>query len=156
MYIERVLENKIKKYLKRKEIIAVIGARQCGKTTLMKHIFSSLKNSKFISFDDQKILQMFEQDIDFFIKSYVKGVDFLFIDEFQYSKEGGKKLKYIYDSHNTKIIISGSSAAELSIHSLKYLVGRIFIFTLFPLSFNEFLKYKNSRFRQKQSKGFHR
>lgn len=148
MYIERLLENKIKSYLRRKEIIAIVGARQCGKTTLMKHMFSSLKNAKFISFDDQKILQLFEGDIDLFVKSYIEDVDFLFIDEFQYAKEGGRKLKYIYDTKNTKIIISGSSTAELSIQSIKYLVGRIFIFTLFPFSFEEFLSYKNSKLNE--------
>src|SRR3989344_5519483 len=148
MYIERDLEKKIKKYIKRKEIIAIVGSRQCGKTTLMKRIFENLKNAKFISFDNQKILEIFEKDIDFFIKNYIDGVDFLFIDEFQYANEGGKKLKYIYDNHNTKIILSGSSAAELSIHSIKYLVGRIFVFPLFPLSFDEFLSFKNNKLRE--------
>ena len=145
MYIERALENKIKSYLKRKEIIAIVGARQCGKTTMMKHMFSSLKNARFISFDDQKILQLFEGDIDLFIKSYIEDIDILFIDEFQYAEDGGKKLKYIYDSKPIKIIISGSSAAELSIQSIKYLVGRIFVFTLFPFSFEEFLHYKSPK-----------
>jgi len=142
-YIERELEKKIKKYLNRREIIAIIGARQCGKTTLMNHIFKDLKNAKFISFDDKKILQIFEQDIELFMKNYVENTDFLFIDEFQYAKEGGKILKFIYDSNKIKIIISGSSAAELSVQSIKHLVGRIFVFALFPLSFNEFIKYKN-------------
>ncbi len=148
MYIKRLLETKIRKYIDRKEIIAIVGTRQCGKTTLMKSLYDGLKNAKFISFDDQKILQIFEEDVEFFIKSYVEGVDFLFIDEFQYAKEGGKKLKYIYDKHHTKIILSGSSAAELSVHSIKYLVGRIFVFTLFPLSFEEFLSYKNNKLNE--------
>ena len=142
-YIKRSLEEKIKKYLKRKEIIAIVGARQAGKTTLMKHILKELKNAKFISFEDQEILAMFTQDIDLFIRKYIKDTDFLFIDEFQYAKQGGKQLKFIYDNYKTKIIISGSSIAELSIQSIKYLVGRIFVFTLSPLSFEEFLQYKD-------------
>jgi len=145
MYIGRVLESKIKKYLKRKEIIAIVGARQCGKTTLMKKVFHEQKNARFISFDDQKILRAFNEDIDYFVKNFVEGSDFLFIDEFQCAKDGGKKLKYIYDSQNVKLFISGSSAAELSIQSLKYLVGRIFVLTLYPLSFEEFLKHKNAK-----------
>lgn len=76
---------------------------------------------------------------------YVKGYDFLFIDEVQYAKESGKKLKYIYDHFPIKIIISGSSSSELSIQSLKYLVGRIFIFNLYPFSFKEFLLARNPR-----------
>jgi predicted AAA+ superfamily ATPase len=143
IYIERELETKIKKYLKRKEIIAIVGARQCGKTTLMKHIFNALTNAKFISFDDINVLEMFNHDTELFVRNYIEGTRFLFIDEFQYAKEGGKKLKYIYDNYSTKIIISGSSVAELSIQSIKYLVGRIFVFTLCPLSFGEFLRFKN-------------
>ncbi len=145
VYIERFLEQKVKKYLSKKEIIAIIGARQCGKTTLMKHMFDKLKNTKFISFEDRDILELFSKDIKGFIELYIKNTKYLFIDEFQYAKQGGKQLKYIYDNFDTKIIISGSSAAELSIQSIKYLVGRIFVFKLFPFSFEEYLKHKERK-----------
>ena len=65
------------------------------------------------------------------------------IDEFQYAKEGGKKLKYIYDKYRIKILISGSSSVELTVKALGNLVGRIFIFELFPFDFKEFLKAKD-------------
>jgi len=143
MYIDRILERDILKYLGKKEIIAIIGPRQSGKTTLMKNIFGNLKNAVFLDFEDRETLEMFNEDIRSFIDLYVKKYDYLFIDEFHYAKEGGKQLKYIYDNHKTKIIISGSSATSLSIHSIKYLVGRIFVFHLYPFSFAEFLRYKN-------------
>jgi len=146
-YIERDLEKEISKYNKSKEIIAVVGARQCGKTTLVKNLLSKLekrgKKISVVSFDNQKILQLFENDLDSFIDQHIKGYDILFIDEVHYSKDSGKKLKYLYDSFNIKIFISGSSASEISIYSLKYLVGRIFIFKLYPFSFKEFLRAKN-------------
>src|ERR1019366_1105939 len=97
MYISRKIEYQIQASLKSKEIIAIVGPRQCGKTTLLKHIAEGLNDTNFISFDDLKTLQMFEHDIESFIVTYVKGKKHLFIDEFQYAKEGGKKLKYIYD-----------------------------------------------------------
>lgn len=149
MYIERFLENKILKYLNRKEIIAVIGARQCGKTTMLRHVFETLKNALFIDFEDREKLELFTEDIDSFIELYVKNYNYLFIDEFQYAREGGKQLKYIYDNNNTKIIISGSSATELSIQSIKYLVGRIFVFNLYPLSFEEYLNCKEKEIYSK-------
>lgn len=142
MYIERFLENGIRNYLKKREIIAIIGPRQSGKTTLIKHIFSDLKDALFIDFEDRETLELFNEDIQSFIELYVKPYKYLFIDEFQYAKEGGKNLKYIYDHYSTKIIISGSSATALSIHGMKYLVGRIFVFTLYPFSFDEFLNHK--------------
>jgi len=146
MYIERFLEMQIRKYLDRKEIIAIVGARQCGKTTLMNHVYDDIKGKKqFITFEDRDILELFVKDVKGFIEKHVKNVDFLFIDEFQYAKEGGKQLKFIYDTQKTKIIISGSSATELSIQSIKYLVGRILVFQLSPLSFEEYLRFKNER-----------
>lgn len=146
MYIKRDLEDKILKYINTPEIIAVIGPRQCGKTTLLSHIFKKLGEGEFVSFEDQKILNMFEKNIDDFIEIYVKNKKYLFIDEFQYSKNGGKKLKYIYDLHKIKIFISGSSAIDLTINALKFLVGRIFIFNLYPLDFEEFLNYKDTKY----------
>lgn len=147
MYVKRELESKIEKFLYEKEIIAIVGTRQCGKTTLVENILNKQKNKKInkISFDNQKILLLFEEDPDLFIEKYIKGYDFVFIDEVQYSKKSGKILKYIYDSTNQKIIISGSSASELSINSLKYLVGRIVIFKLYPFSFKEFLRAKDEK-----------
>ena len=142
MYIKRFLEDQMRSYLKKKEIIAIVGPRQSGKTTLLKNIFKELKKAVFLDFEDRETLDMFSSDIKSFIELYVKNYDYLFIDEFQYAKDGGKILKYIYDSCKTKIIISGSSASELSIQSVKYLVGRIFIFNLYVFSFEEFLSYK--------------
>jgi len=147
MYIHRFLENKIEKYLKNKEIIAIVGARQCGKTTLMRYILDKIKskNKNFITFEDRDILELFTKDIKGFIEKYVKDADFLFIDEFQYAKQGGKQLKFIYDTQKTKIIISGSSVTDLSIQSIKYLVGRILVFQLNPFSFEEYLNHKDNK-----------
>jgi uncharacterized protein len=145
MYIKRKLEEQLLKLINRKEIIAIIGPRQSGKTTIMKKIFNSLKKAIFIDFEDRKILDIFNEDIDLFIELYVKNNDYLFIDEFQYSKNGGQKLKYIYDKYNIKIFISGSSATELSVEGIKYLTGRVFVFNLYPLSFQEFILYKNEK-----------
>ena len=143
MYIQRHLENDIRKYIKSREIIAVIGPRQSGKTTLLRHVFKNMKNAVFLDFEDRDTLELFTQDIKSFIDLYVKKYKYLFIDEFQYAKDGGKQLKYIYDNHKIKIFVSGSSATSLSIQSIKYLVGRIFIFHLYPLSFDEYLNYKD-------------
>ena len=142
MYIERFLEGEIRKYIDKKEIIAVVGPRQSGKTTLLRKIFEGLKNAVFLDFEDRETLELFNQDIKSFIELYVKNRDYIFIDEFQYAKDGGRQLKYIYDSHKIKIIVSGSSVSGLSINSIKYLVGRIFVFPLYPISFEEFLNFK--------------
>ncbi len=146
MYIKRNLESTILKYLDAREIIAITGARQTGKTTMINHLIKNLSNAVSISFDDQNILRMFENQTDDFINIYIKGNKYLFIDEFQYAKNGGKTLKYIFDSQKIKIIISGSSAIDLSVRAVKYLVGRVLIFNLYPFDFQEFLSAKDKNY----------
>lgn len=143
IYIQRKLEQSIRKFLDAPEIIAILGARQCGKTTMMKHFIEELPKAVSLSFEDQKTLALFEQAPDDFITAYVKGNRYLFIDEFQYAKHGGKILKYIYDREKVKIIISGSSALEITVRAVKYLVGRIIVFDLFPFDFEEWLTAKD-------------
>jgi len=143
MYIERKIEPLILGYLEKKEIIAIVGPRQAGKTTLLKNIQARLENSIFLSFEDREDLELFEQDIKGFAKKYLHH-KYIFIDEFQYSKNGGKLLKYLFDTFpDNKIIISGSSAIDLTIHAIKYLVGRVLVFNLYQLDFEEFLKFKD-------------
>lgn len=139
MYIKRNLEHTISSFINKPEIIAIVGPRQCGKTTLLKHIAAGLSGAVFLSFEDRKILDMFERQTDEFIKQYVRRCRYLFIDEFQYAKNGGKILKYIFDLHHVKIFISGSSAIDLTVKAVKFLVGRILVFTLHQFDFCEFL-----------------
>jgi predicted AAA+ superfamily ATPase len=146
MYIKRNLEDKILKFVKAPEIIAITGPRQAGKTTLMNRVKNGLQKAVFVSFEDREVLRMFEKNTDDFVKIYVKANDYLFIDEFQYAKNGGKILKYIFDSQKIKIIISGSSSADLTVRAIKYLVGRVLIFDLYPFDFREFLAAKDANY----------
>lgn len=144
-YIKRKMEDTILTYLSKPEIIAIVGARQCGKTTMLKHVFAGLERAVFLTFEDIKVLELFEKHTDEFIKLYIKPYAYVFIDEFQYVKNGGKILKYIFDTSHTKIIISGSSAVDLTVHAVKYLVGRIFVMTMYPLDFGEYLRFRHSQ-----------
>jgi len=146
-YISRELEAKIKPFLSRKEVLAIVGARQVGKTTFLQHLFDGLqktrKKSAFLTFEKEKDLALFENIEDF--KDYYDGYDVILIDEFHYAKNGGKKLKYLFDTTKTKFIVSGSSSLELTFSTGKYLVGRMVKFTLNPFSFREFLLAKDEK-----------
>lgn len=144
MYYQREIETKIQKYIDSPEIIAIFGSRQVGKTTILKHIYNNSENALFLTFEDIETKILFQEDIKSFIKLYIEPYDRIFIDEFQYVTDGGKHLKYIYDTTDKKIFISGSSAMELSIHAIKYLSGRIFVFNLYSFSFAEFLRVKDA------------
>ncbi|MBU0559642.1 MAG: ATP-binding protein [Bacteroidetes bacterium] len=145
MYITRILEGQIRKYLDSQEIFAVVGPRQSGKTTMLKRILSELDGVNYITLDDITALSLFKNDIKSFVELYIKNFNYVFIDEIQNAANSGQQLKFIYDTEKTKLIISGSSSAEISIQNLKYLVGRIFIFKLYPFSFGEFLSAKNPK-----------
>lgn len=145
MYYKREIEEKIEQYLETPEIIAIFGPRQVGKTTLLKELHSRVSNPIFLTFEDIELKILFEEDIKSFISLYIEPYEHIFIDEFQYANMGGKHLKYIYDTTDKKIFISGSSAMELSINAVKYLVGRIFVFNLYSFSFGEFLRVKDEK-----------
>jgi len=89
MYIRRKLEKTIKKYLSTPEIIAVVGARQVGKTTLLEHIQKNIEKSVFITLEDIQIRALIDRDIESFIQLYVNPYKYIFIDEFQYARDGG-------------------------------------------------------------------
>jgi len=146
IYIPRFLEEKITRYLEAPEIIAVLGARQVGKTTLLKRLYERIPGPKvFLDFEDPEVLALFEEDVKAFARLYVEGKRFIFIDEFQYSQDGGQKLKFLYDHYKAKFFISGSSSLEISLKTVSFLVGRIFIFELYPFSFGEILRAKEPK-----------
>jgi len=145
-YIPRTLEKDVVHFLDVPEMMAIIGPRQCGKTTLLHHVCENLTSKKvrFVDFEDRDELRLFTEDIKAFAQLNVNGNDYVFIDEFQYAAEGAQNLKFLYDHFPTKIIITGSSATELSLKTIRYLVGRIFVFNLYPCTFQEVLHFEDS------------
>jgi predicted AAA+ superfamily ATPase len=149
--IPREIELKIEDWLSRKEIIAVRGPRQCGKTTLLKKLINVLKekgvqetNIHYVSFEDDFKKEKFEKSPKEFISVLIKDKErsFFLLDEVQYIKNAGKLLKLIYDEfENIKMIITGSSAMDLN-EIGSFLVGRVILFEMYPLSFSEFLNAK--------------
>lgn len=151
--IKRRLLSEVLKFLPRREMFAIVGPRQAGKTTLLHLIADYLKTEKgvgegrifYFSFEDPLIQEEFESNPQEFIAGRMKReTTYFFLDEFHYVKEGGRKLKLVYDLFpKAKIIVSGSSSLELTFTTAEHLVGRIFYFRLLPLDFGEFLEYKN-------------
>jgi len=158
LYFSRTLLEKLKKWIDRKEIYAIKGPRQSGKTTLLKMLENWLitqkkvkpENVVFITFEDREVLEKFSLNPKEYIKSFIGKKTqerfYFLIDEFHYLKDGGQKLKLLYDIFdNIKFIITGSSSLELTGKTAKFLVGRLFSFHLWQLSFEEFLNVKFSQ-----------
>ncbi len=167
--VEREVFSRILPWIKEKEIIALNGPRQSGKTTLLNKIKEMLPRNEtvYISFENNQSLASFSASPKEFISAYLhknNKVYFLF-DEFQYVKNGGKILKELYDTFpQAKFIITGS--ASLAIREIaSALVGRVIYLNLYPFSFGESLllqeeplyhywKKNNSFFRNYLENGF--
>ncbi len=150
--IEREMTKRIIELLDYDKIIILKGARQTGKTTILRQVKDYLENKKFRSFyisadsDFENIIFKTPEHFTTFLKSKVswKNSLYLFIDEFQYIKQAGIFLKVLYDLNiGLKIIVSGSSTLEISKNS-EFLTGRSISKILPRISFFEYLRYKNN------------
>ncbi len=157
-YFPRYLLADLKKWIDRREIYAIKGPRQSGKTTLLKILQDYLIQEKkvnpeniiFLTLEDREILDKFSRSSKEFIRTLIMNKQnerfYFLIDEFQYLVEGGQKLKLLYDLfENIKFIITGSSSLELAGKTGKFLVGRMFSFYLYQLSFEEFIGLKSKQ-----------
>lgn len=143
MYVERDIISRFDKISNSYNMVAVVGARQAGKTTFLKKQIEN-KNSSYVLFDDPDARSLFEEDIKKFEKQYISSYNISVLDEIQYCKDAGRKLKYLVDS-NHKLWITSSSEIILSKEILSFLVGRVSIIKLFPFSFKEFLVAKTQK-----------
>lgn len=156
--MERKLYQNILSHLKRKEYLIITGARQVGKTTMLKQISKYLKEQQEVhfnvTFENPEILNAINDHPHNILKytglepmvqkdNKVQKVTLL-IDEVQNAKNPSNFLKYHYDLNGDwlKIISTGSSAFYLDTKFQDSLAGRKRIFELFPLDFEEFLQFK--------------
>lgn len=146
--ISRNIQKELEKFFHRKEVLAIIWPRQVWKSTILKKIKEeNFKNNSFyFDFEDNENLNSFSKNPVQFIKNFkIKDQKTIFFfDEIQLDLEAWKNLKLIYDTFwdEIKIFISWSSSLEIREISSK-MVWRIFIFEMWSVSFDEFLKYKN-------------
>ena len=160
MMKDRDLYPKVRQHVEKKEYSIITGARQVGKTTLVQKLFSELKQSGadvfYVSFENAKILHEINLDIENLFR-YAKRPEnplltgkrqrvIVIIDEIQYVNDPSNFLKYLFDTYqdNLKIIATGSSAFYLDRKFRDSLAGRKRIFHLKPLSFAEFLSFREA------------
>lgn len=150
--LERQLKRDIEKDLEAKHISLIIGARQTGKTTLLKQILSGLKNKKksafYLTLEDKEILQMLDENPKNLLQLIAKPEEnerrYVLIDEIQYLKDPSNFLKYHYDTYLEKIkfIVTGSSSFYIDRKFKDSLAGRKRIFELPTMSLKEVLIFK--------------
>lgn len=152
MSIPRNITTEAEKVLESPELMLFIGARQSGKTTILKQLQEVLnaknKITYFLNLEDPEFLQLLNESPKNLFKIFTFDLSqktFMFIDEIQYLKNPTNFLKYLYDEYQGKIklLVSGSSAFYLDQKFHDSLAGRKKIFPVRTLSFREFLKFKN-------------
>ena len=133
-------ENIIKACFQGK-IILLLGARQVGKTTLLKEVIAKIRvPSVWLNADEADILQAFEGagTSTQLLQLIGAGNKLVVIDEAQQIPDIGKKLKLIYVSRpDVQIIATGSSSFDLQDKMAEPLTGRKRTFFLYPLSYKE-------------------
>lgn len=153
MIIEREIYKAIKRYIESPEAIIVTGMRRTGKTTLLRYIYERIvsDNKMFLDLENPLNRKYFEEENYERIKMTLElmGLDFnkrayIFIDEIQFVKNLPSVVKYFIDHYSVKFFLTGSASFYLKNLFTESLAGRKYIFELFPLSFKEFLKFKNS------------
>jgi len=142
--IEREIDRKrLKSFLKSPNVLAILGVRRCGKSTLSLQIF---KNEKYgyINFDDERIMDFnakdFNKVMEAFYELYGK-IEKLILDE-PHNIQGWEL--FVNRLRRTKkVIVTGSNSKMLSGELATHLTGRHIDFTLYPFSFREFLTYND-------------
>lgn len=148
--IERTAYSELEKLVQLPEITLIIGARQVGKTTLMKKLQEELRavSEKVIYFnlDIESDYKYFSSQENFLNKLDLecgKEKTYVFIDEIQRKENAGLFLKGLYDMNlNYKFIVSGSGSLELKEKISESLQGRKRTIELRPVSFEEFINFK--------------
>lgn len=151
MMVQRKKRTDIQKHLSKKEFTILIGARQIGKSTLLKQLFEELNQKGeivyFLNLDRKEILDELNESPENLFKICPLQTDkkiIVFIDEIQYLNDATNFIKLLFDeySNRLKIIATGSSAFYIDKQFNDSLVGRKKIFQMGTLDFEEFLLFK--------------
>lgn len=136
--IKRILHDVIKQRLYKGKAIVLIGARQVGKTTLLKEIFPTQNDMLWFNADDMPVRDFFSNVTIERYRSMIGKNRIVVIDEAQRIENVGIKMKLITDNFpGVQLVVTGSSSFELANKINEPLTGRKFEYELFPLSFNE-------------------
>jgi len=122
-----------------KKAILIFGARQVGKTTLVKQILSQLPYRALrINADEQRYISVLSSRDLRQLRDLTGGYELLFVDEAQRIPEIGINLKLIVDElPNLRVIVTGSSSLHLASKTRESLTGRAWTHTLYPIALCE-------------------
>ena len=139
MIIKRALQDVIERYLFKRKIIIIYGARQVGKTTLVKSLLQNYKDSGlYLNCDEPDIRAALFNKTSTELQRIIGSKTLVVIDEAQMVKDIALTLKLLADTYpHIQIVATGSSSFELAGSVSQPLTGRKLEFTLYPFSIGE-------------------
>ncbi|MFA5994988.1 MAG: ATP-binding protein [Patescibacteria group bacterium] len=154
---ERTISQTI--HLPNKEVIDIVGVRRGGKSSLCKLLiknFASADNFLYMNFEDpffisQNSPKIIEQLVQVFQEYFSKDLRYLFFDEIQEILGWEKAVRKLRETEQFSIVITGSSSTLLSQELSSRLTGRHRSFTVYPLSFREFLQFRGQNHVQRKN-----
>lgn len=140
--IERALDKIIRSKLNTKKAIVLLGARQVGKTTLLKKLFRANEGVLWLNGDEKDVQDLFQNSSSSRLKLFFGKKNTVIIDEAQRIKDIGLRMKLITDEiPEVQLIATGSSAFELANKLNEPLTGRKWEYRMYPISFGEMVAH---------------
>ncbi|MBC7606168.1 MAG: ATP-binding protein [Burkholderiales bacterium] len=135
-FIPRKIEDTIKQYLKIFPVVAVLGPRQCGKSTLVKRLSQNWGASLFLDLQYDIDLSKLDQP-SFFFESNADKI--ICLDEIQLVPQLFSVLRSVVDKNrqNGRFVLLGSASRDLIQQTSESLAGRIGLVNLSPFTLNE-------------------
>ncbi len=145
MPIQRQIEQDIEKDFFKGKVIVLLGARQVGKSTLIKMLPSCKSISTlWLDGENSDVHELLKNSNSERLKQLASNNKIVVIDEAQKIENIGSILKLFADyNKEIQVIASGSSAFELRNSLNEPLTGRKFEYKLFPISFSEMVQHTN-------------
>jgi predicted AAA+ superfamily ATPase len=135
-FIQRKVESTIRDYLKIFPVVAVLGPRQCGKSTLVKKLVENWGDSVYLDLQNDADLSKLNQPAYFFQSNEDK---IICLDEIQLVPQLFSVLRSVIDKNrqNGKFILLGSASRDLIQQTSESLAGRIGMVYLSSFTVNE-------------------
>ncbi|MBR3057560.1 MAG: ATP-binding protein [Clostridiales bacterium] len=133
MYIKRSLEIRVKEMAEHFPVVLVCGARQVGKTTLLKKVAEDMSDIQYVTLDHPRIRELAKTDPELFLQQYAAPV---IIDEIQYAPELLPFIKIKVDEQriNGQYYLTGSQMFNMMSNVSESLAGRVGILSMYSLS----------------------
>lgn len=137
MYYKRYLEDKIMAQKSRTKIKLLLGPRQSGKSTLLKHCLASKSGVMTINLQDRRERIKYERNSNVFLQELeaLERVAIVVIDEIQKVPALFDDVQYFFDKDSDRFnfFLTGSSARQLKTNSANLLPGRTHLFRMTPV-----------------------